>query len=339
VLFLLLAACSTSPPAADEPAPEPEAVEPEAADAGVPVAYPRPTTKGDLALANLDKRIETLHGLIGDQPKTQIQLVEARSLRMTLRGTVEDLDAMLALATEPDAKARALLAAHRFDEALELDPEVADSVALARHERLDELETERRAAAEKYGNSTSWMRLADVLAAQGKTAEADEAYWKALDTYKDVSPLTVADIQFRRGVLWGDSGEDPERARALYEDAVKHLPQFVRAHTHLAEVERDAGDEEAAIARVQRNADAQDPEPGGKLATWLEGETAAEWKAKTIERYDALLKKHPLAFADHAAEFFLSIDDKARAAELAKANLDNRDTPRARDLCERAGCL
>jgi hypothetical protein len=100
----------------------------------------------------------------------------------------------------------------------------------------------------------------------------------------------------------------------------------------------EAGETASAIARVRQVADAPDPEPGGKLATWLEEDEADEWKAKTIARYDTLLAKHPLAFADHAAEFFMSIDDKPRAAELAKANLENRDTPRARDLCERAGC-
>ncbi len=332
-------ACSSTPaPEAGPAEPEAEDQAEAAAENPVPIAYPRRTTNGDQALEGLDNQITTLHARIAQRPEMQRQLVEARSLRMTLTGSVGDLDAILALATEDDARARALLAAHRFDEALELDPEVADSVALARHERLDEMEAERRALVEKHPSTTTWMRLADVLKAQGRTADADEAYWNALDVYKDVSPLTVADVQFRRGVLWGDSGEDPERARALYEDAVEHLPGFVRAHVHLAEVENDDGDSASAIARVRAVADAQDPEPGGKLATWLEGDEADEWKAKTIARYDALLEKHPLAFADHGAEFFLSIDDKERAAELAKANLENRDTPRARDLCERSGC-
>ena len=37
----------------------------------------------------------------------------------------------------------------------------------------------------------------------------------------------------------------------------------------------------------------------------------------------------PLAFADHATEFYLAIGDDKRAAELARLNLDNRPTKRA----------
>ena len=42
------------------------------------------------------------------------------------------------------------------------------------------------------------------------------------------------------------------------------------------------------------------------------------------------MAKHPLAFADHGAEFYSgSGDDPARAFELAKLNLANRPTLRA----------
>ncbi len=46
--------------------------------------------------------------------------------------------------------------------------------------------------------------------------------------------------------------------------------------------------------------------------------------------FEALLAKHPLAFADHGAEFYLgSGGDPARAFELAQLNLANRPTLRA----------
>ena len=46
--------------------------------------------------------------------------------------------------------------------------------------------------------------------------------------------------------------------------------------------------------------------------------------------FDELLRKHPLAFADHAAEFYAgSGNDCRRALELARANVANRPTRRA----------
>jgi hypothetical protein len=46
--------------------------------------------------------------------------------------------------------------------------------------------------------------------------------------------------------------------------------------------------------------------------------------------FDYLLEKHPLAFADHGAEFYSgSGNDAGRAFELARINLQNRPTLRA----------
>jgi hypothetical protein len=49
--------------------------------------------------------------------------------------------------------------------------------------------------------------------------------------------------------------------------------------------------------------------------------------------YEDLLSRHELAFADHAAEFYLgSGHDPQRALQLATANLVNRKTVRAYTL-------
>jgi hypothetical protein len=46
--------------------------------------------------------------------------------------------------------------------------------------------------------------------------------------------------------------------------------------------------------------------------------------------FEELLRRYPLAFADHAAEFYAgSGDDCRRALELARANVANRPTRRA----------
>ena len=69
------------------------------------------------------------------------------------------------------------------------------------------------------------------------------------------------------------------------------------------------------------------------------GETAEAqtWRAKAEARYDELLARHRDAFADHAAEFWLTIGgDPERALGLARHNLSLRNTPRARALVQDA---
>jgi len=303
-----------------------------------PVTYDRPTTKPSRAMGGLDSRVDALQTRWEATGEGAGSLVDALGVRMSLTGKFSDLDRMFEVAGDTPVRARALLAVHRFDEALQVDPEVAVSVNLARQQELDSLEKSRRATLEKHPSTLNWQRLGDVLAAEGRLADADRAYGEALAAYRDVSPLSVADLQFRRGMLWGEGPDDPDRARALYTQAIERLPGFVRAHVHLAELEWQAGQHAEAISRVRGVVSSEDPEPGGKLAIWLEGEEADSWRQRTTEAYDALLERYPLAFADHAAEFFLAVGELDRARELAELNLKNRNTRRARALCEQAGC-
>jgi hypothetical protein len=65
---------------------------------------------------------------------------------------------------------------------------------------------------------------------------------------------------------------------------------------------------------------------------------AQVWRHKAAARYDELLARHLDAFADHAAEFWLTIGgDRERALRLARHNLSVRQTPRARALVRRSG--
>ena len=86
-----------------------------------------------------------------------------------------------------------------------------------------------------------------------------------------------------------------------------------------------------------------DPDYASQLAGILriagETEEADTWRARAAARYDELLVRHPEAFADHAAEFWLTIGGAPeRALELARRNLAVRQTPRAHALVHRATC-
>ena len=102
------------------------------------------------------------------------------------------------------------------------------------------------------------------------------------------------------------------------------------------------GDRDGAIARLRRLAfSADDPDYAAQLARML-AETglrdeADKWRKHAQERYEQLVARHPAAFADHAAEFWLSVgDDPPRALSLAELNLKVRRTPKARALFSRA---
>ena len=84
-----------------------------------------------------------------------------------------------------------------------------------------------------------------------------------------------------------------------------------------------------------------DPEYSAQLSRILrEAGRVSEsraWRASAAARYDELIVRHPQAFADHAAEFWLTDNsDPAKALRLARQNLEVRQTPRAYELLSRA---
>jgi hypothetical protein len=60
---------------------------------------------------------------------------------------------------------------------------------------------------------------------------------------------------------------------------------------------------------------------------------AHHWRAVAATRYDELMVRHPEAFADHAADFWLTVGGDAQKGRLlAEKNLATRKTPRAYEL-------
>src|SRR5207247_1715226 len=131
-------------------------------------------------------------------------------------------------------------------------------------------------------------------------------------------------VQFQRGVMWAELADQPERAVPLYEEAVKIVPEFVVANVHLAELELQQGRHADAKARLERMlaSGTRDPEPEAKLGQLQDsaGDPAGrEHIAHASRRYDELLARYPLAFADHGAEFYAGPGNRPeRAVELAQ---------------------
>jgi len=326
------------------------------------------TTAGVIAVGNLKARIDgqvsraTAGRLtIGERA----ELVELLALRSHVLGRITDAERAAALADElasqvPGdprsfvARARMRAVFHRFAPALtDLSTAAAlggDRVALDAERaaiyqalgRYDQALTIRRLTVDRHADFSALAALAGVHGDRGETDEAERWFRAATRCYHGTSPFPLAILEFQHGQLWMEHGE-LRRARAWCDAAVRRLPAYVPAQGHLAELDAALGDTAAAIARLRPLALASDdPDYATQLARILgdagQNAEAQTWRGNAEARYDELLARHQDAFADHAAEFWLTIGgDPERALQLALHNLSLRQTPRARALVCRSG--
>ncbi|MDR7272174.1 tetratricopeptide (TPR) repeat protein [Pelomonas saccharophila] len=309
-----------------------------AACAAPPVA----TTQGAIALANLDDQLQRQ----ADDPAA----LELWLLRLQFLADYRVLDRAAALtearaanASEHLRRARARMAAHRFADA-EADFEAAGATPAQRATlwvatgRAAEALPALRAEAERRPGFASHCALARGLAAVGRLEEADRLYAMALRELDTTMPFPAAAVAFARGLMWSEQGGDKTRGAAFYAEALRLLPDYAAAGIHLAEIELARGDEAAAEARLLQVVIHTDEPEAMALLGGLhirQGEVARGQDEidGARSRYERLLARHPEAFADHAAEFYLGAGkDPQRAWTWARANLGERGTRRAHEL-------
>lgn len=194
----------------------------------------------------------------------------------------------------------------------------------------------------RHPGFASRSALAGAYAAVGRFADADRMYVEALAALNTTSPFPYAWIYFARGEMWAEQAGDPARGEALYARALTHLPEFVAANIHLAELEAARGALASAMARLERVAASSNEPEALALLGELHLRTGDPARgrseiARSRQRFESLLARHPLAFADHAAEFYLGPGgDAERAWVLAQRNLAARETDRAVTLAVKA---
>lgn len=307
------------------------------------------TTDGAIAIANLDDQIARA---AGSEASVDLLLAQSRFL-----GDYEALDQAIAVAERHDAKEQELLRAaqvhlaeHRFARALdELAAAERTGAKSARVEAIrasvliatghaDAVIAALEAQASTHPGYASHSSLAIAYAELGRYAEADGLYEQALADLDTTSPFPYAWLYFARGLMWAEQAGDLRRGERFYAQALTYLPDFAVANIHMAEIEVARGDFPSAAARLKRVlAVSREPEAmallgviHGRMGDPARGIHAIE---EAHIRYDALLLRHPLAFADHAAEFYLGPGNNAeRAWRLARQNLANRETSRAFSL-------
>lgn len=310
----------------------------------------RTATAWTAAVRGLDRQIAEAKRVYAHAPTlANRQRLSGLLLESSTRlGRVSALDRVVGLAEEgvrkhprnPRAyvlRAKAYGAVHRFDDAL------ADLERAAKHGALESdlrgqratilmglgrLDTACPILTEKRKKHASYVNLtleAMCLGKQGKLAQADAGFAAAKSAYRDVSPFILAWIDFERGAMWDRAGRDDE-AREHYRSAVRVMPVYAHAAGHLAYM-LEPKEAKPLLERVLERSD--DPEYLGALAHVA--------KAPTLDRakrgYEELMKRQPLAFADHAGWFYLVVaHDADRALEAAELNADNRPTPDAHEL-------
>jgi hypothetical protein len=295
-------------------------------------AAPR-TTSGELAARNLTAQIDGL-----ERAGRRAALAEALLVRAEMLGKPGDYDRALAAADAAVAdapadadgrRARAVVLSHlhRFDEAL-AECDTAERLG-APASRLAPVRAAVALAREDVEAARAWgATTAALAAAAGDDDAAIAGFLEALRAPRDTSPFPAAWTYFQVGMLEQRGGR-LARARDYHRAAVERLPGYAAAAVHLAEVEAATGDAAQAVARMQVLLPASDdPDVPATLARLLgpDDPQAARLRERARAGYAALEAKHPLAFADHAARFWLADGDAPRAWRLAQLNLANRET-------------
>lgn len=311
------------------------------------------TTAGVIAIANVNQQIVQSGKSSGVQ---DLLLLRSRFL-----GDYEALDRASRMAeghveTTADLlrRARARSAVHRFADALRdvaaaeragapsVESAALRASILVATGRALEVVPQLEAGVARQPGFASRTSLATAYAAIGRLTDADRLYAAALRDLDTTLPFPYAWIFFVRGMMWTEQARDSTRGAALYAQALTHVPEFATANIHLAEIEATHGELASAMRRLERVAvSSNEPEALALLGALhvRAGDSPRGWHEISLarQRFESLLSRHPLAFADHAAEFYLGPGaDAERAWVFAEQNLANRQTPRAFALAIKA---
>lgn len=320
-------------------------------------------TAGNIAVNNLESAREQAWSRFWREPGRPgiaEQIIEMEHLAAQFLGDVSAFDRLeylvnqLARADSESARialihAQVASMTHRFADAKKhlgqagsggIMPEAAGRLSLSIDQacgtQLETVLEARRLKAAASGRLEDLVPLGALLADLGEYNEADGIYHRAINNYQDVSPFALAWVCFQLGVLWGELVPETQSSRAAgwYQKAIEYLPCYVKARVHLSEIYLDEGRAQDAEASLIPAVACGDPEVFWRLADVMlatERFADAETQMQSAHSgFEALLKKHLLAFADHGAEFYSgSGNDAGRAFELARINAANRPTLRA----------
>lgn len=311
------------------------------------------TTSASIALSNLDADIAEQLRRNDERLVFRVRLIDMLLARSQFLARVSDAERADEIAAaiskgnkEPDvhvAHASTLAAFHKFDAALqELDEaeklgKKKEATASSRVSILLALGKYDEAIAllppDYEKRNYEVLSIAGVIEARRqKIDEAERLFELARTRYPDVAPFPLAWMDFQRATVLDAAGRD---GKPYYAEAVDVLPPYAHAAIHLSLSEKP----DDAIKRLEelRPTSEDDADVLAALADAHKRAGHAAESKKYVDlarkRFDAILAKHPEAYADHAARFFLGVgDDPAKALTLARDNAKLRETEEALDL-------
>ena len=314
------------------------------------------TTAPSIAVHNLDAEIaDQEKRMARGEPNAGFDLVARYLSRAQFEGRVSDLvradetSASLVAARPGELRAHltrasALSSIHDFAAAFgELDAVApgnpADTWTVSQQRGSLLLATGREDEAAKLlrlregAPPDEFCMRAGVEARLGHAEEAERLFELARTHYHDVSPIMWTWMDFERSRALEVAGNRRD-AKVYLEEAVKVLPTYAHAVVHLAALQPP----DVALKQLQELAKtSDDPDVLAGQADALrragKADDAKAMAERAAARYAEVLARLPLAYADHAASFYLGTGhDPARALVLAKQNADNRPTDEAIEL-------
>ena len=304
----------------------------------------RPTTSAENVLAHLNGRIEAA---TGSDARAEVARSGALYQRYQILGDLADLDEAYRLAkihaAATDARAETLLLwaliashQHQFDAAIQaldrlapgeqrLSADIREDIARARSMRpiptlLAEL---------KLGREFATLRdQAANCIDQGDLNCATEHFHRAQFFYTDSAPLPLAWLHTQQGIALLRFGH-PDWAIRFFRAALVRMPDYYLAAEHLGEclgLTQSFDEGRSVYERVI--AQTGNPEYVAGLAS-LERAAGNSARADTLmleakAGFAQRLELFPDAYALHAVDFYLEINDLATANQLAKRNLELR---------------
>jgi len=148
---------------------------------------------------------------------------------------------------------------------------------------------------------------AAIETAKGNADAAIVNYQQAVTNYNDVSPYPIAWAWYQVAELLRTT--HPESAMAYYEEALKYLPDYIAPRVELASLQLELEQPDRALENLRyAAARSEDPDIQGLIASTQTATLSQDQKATALKKattgFSKLLKKHPYAFADHAAEVY-----------------------------------
>jgi tetratricopeptide (TPR) repeat protein len=316
------------------------------------------TTSPTIALSNLDGQIRKAEEDLAktDSTEKRAHVFGLVGARFQVTGKLDDYSRMLKVSDvklgeratfdEVMLFARGRSAAHEFEEALTA---LDRAKSLASKEQVTSVTSKRATVLLALGRYEEALPLAEtiarvepslasfadqgaILAAMGEVAAAEKIFVQAETLYRSVSPFPLAHLYFDRGQMFEKSG-DLASATALYQAALKRLPEHAHAAVHLAPL-LPPSEGIALLDRVAAGTDSADVfAQRGVLANIVAKGTGDADLAKAQQLYDEAMNRHPKAFADHAGWFYVNVVvDPRKALAAAKLNVATRKTSDSLEL-------